>query len=216
MFGLLIADAVTTVASLCIAFAFSWKLALVLLASVPPSGIILFLVTRGLNPAVEAQKQALTEASDFAASSVAAIDIVKVFGGIDQELRQYVGAISRAQKHYHVQARCNSLQMGYLQFWIVALFIIGFWYGVVLVDGGESTGAIITTFYETLLAFQGIAALLPQWLVLAKGMSAGRSLRLLGKELEAGRRGCYSGPGIRPKSCTGEVVVANVSKTRPS
>lgn len=162
-----------SIASLIVAFYYSWKLTLVLLATVPVSAFILSLVTRRLEPAIEAQKRDLEVASKLADASIKGIDLVKVFNGFDYDLKHYRQAVVKAGNQYLIQARCNAIQMGYVGFWVIALFVAGFWYGVVLVDQGLSPGDILTTFYATLSAFQGIESLLPNWLVLSKGVSAG-------------------------------------------
>ncbi|KAF5983553.1 ABC transporter [Fusarium bulbicola] len=161
--GLLVGDIITSIASLGIALYYSWKLTLVLLATLPISAIVLSLATKRLEPAIQAQKRELAVASKFAVASITAIDLVKVFNGYDQEVWQYYPAAKAAAKHYLIQAQCNALQMGYVAFWVVAMFVVGFWYGVVLVNNdGLAAGSVLTTFYATLAAFQGIEALMPQ------------------------------------------------------
>lgn len=151
-------------------------------------------------------------ASKFAVASVTAIDLVKVFNGYDQEVFQYYPAAKAAAKQYLIQAQCNALQMGYVAFWVVSMFVVGFWYGVVLVNNdGLAAGSVLTTFYATLAAFQGIEALMPQWLVLAKGMSASGFLSSITRNV---RNGKFLKPitgTIQPLSCSGDIELKNVS-----
>ncbi|KAF7543873.1 hypothetical protein G7Z17_g10391 [Cylindrodendrum hubeiense] len=171
--GLLVCDVITSFASLGIAFYYSWKLTLVLLAILPISVVVLSLATRRLEPAIQTQRRYLAIASKHAVASITAIDLVKVFNGCDQEVWQYRAAVMAAANPYLVQAQCNSTQMGYISFSGIAMFVVGFWYGVILVNGGLAPGHVLATFYATLASFQAIEALMPQWLVIAKGMSAG-------------------------------------------
>lgn len=204
--GLLVADCIVSLASLAIAFYYSWKLTLVLLATLPISVVVMSLATRRLDPAIQAQKRDLETASKFATSSIKAIEIVKVFNGFDRELWQYYEAIKLAGKQYLIQAQCNCLQMGYVAFWVVGMFVAGFWYGTVLVDGGLKPGHVMTTFFATLSAFQGIEALLPHWLVLSKGMSAGSFLSsILNKHDEETASG-----QANPSACVGNVDLVDV------
>ncbi|KAL6701467.1 ABC-transporter [Trichoderma pleuroticola] len=213
--GLLVADSILSIASLAIAFSHSWKLTLILLATLPVSIIALSLATRRLDPAIQAQKRDLETASKFATSSIKAIAIVKVFNGYDGELWQYYEAVKSAGRRYLIQAQCNCLQMSYVAFWIVSMFIAGFWYGTVLVDGGLTPGQVMTTFFSVLSAFQGIEALLPHWLVLSKGMSAGSFLlSILNKKDETTVD--EDGNRAQPATCVGNVDLVDVTFAYPS
>ncbi|KAF4336127.1 STE6-`Full-size` ABC transporter responsible for export of the `a` factor mating pheromon [Fusarium beomiforme] len=215
--GLLVGDIITSIASLGIALYYSWKLTLVLLATLPISAIVLSLATSRLEPAIQAQKRELAVASKFAVASIAAIDLVKVFNGYDQEVWQYYPAAQAAAKQYLIQAQCNALQMGYVAFWVVAMFVVGFWYGVVLVNNdGLAAGSVLTTFYATLAAFQGIEALMPQWLVLAKGMSAGSFLSSITRNVRNGETVKSMTGALRPPSCSGDIELKDVSFAYPS
>ncbi|PFH62328.1 hypothetical protein XA68_14055 [Ophiocordyceps unilateralis] len=211
--GFLVCDMLVSCASLTVAMFYSWKLTLVLLATLPPSIMALSLATRQLDSAIQSQKACLERATKLARASLAAIDVVKVFNGSNRELRQYRDALGLARAHYLVQARCNSVQMGYIAFWVVSLFIIGFWYGVVLVRDGLSPGHVVTTFYSTLAAFQAAEALGSNWLILSKGVAAGSFLSGIvqdEKPVEAdGRR-------FRLEHCVGDVQFTDVSFAYPS
>lgn len=173
MLGFVICDAVTSCASIGIAFYYSWKLALVLLSTLPVSFIILCFVTRNSDSELWSQKQYLQRASTYAVAAINGIDLVAAFGGHDKELSKYGSTLKLAAHHFAVQARCNSIQMGYIAFWSISIFILGFWYGLVLVGQGVPPGHIVTTFYAILTAFQGVEAFASHWLVLTKGKAAG-------------------------------------------
>lgn len=168
------------------------------------------LATRRLDPAIQGQKLHQETASKYATSSIKAIEIVKIFNGGDHELRQYYEAVKLASKQYLIQAKCNCFQMGYVAFWVIGMFVAAFWYGTVLVDQGLSPGHVITTFFATLSAFQGIEALLPHWLVLAKGMSAGSFLSSLANKRDDETANAQSGQ-TRPAACAGNVDLVDVS-----
>ncbi|KAL6876885.1 ABC-transporter [Trichoderma novae-zelandiae] len=213
--GLLVTDLIVSFASLAIALSYSWKLTLVLIASLPISIVIMSLATRRLDPAIQAQKHHQETASKFATSSIKAIEIVKVFNGFDRELWQYCEATKLAGKQYLVQAQCNCFQMGYVAFWVIGMFVAAFWYGTILVDQGLSPGHVITTFFATLSAFQGIEALLPHWLVLSKGMSAGSFLSSISNKRDDGTANTESGRS-QPEACIGKVDLVDVTFAYPS
>ncbi|KND93820.1 Alpha-factor-transporting ATPase [Tolypocladium ophioglossoides CBS 100239] len=218
VFGFLVCDAATSLASLIIALYYSWKMTLVLLATLPVSIIALSLATRRLEPAIQMQKSYLETTSKLTTASITAIDLVKVFNGLDNELQQYFHAVKLAARHYLVQAQCNSIQMGYIAFWVISMFVVGFWYGIVLVRNGLPPGHVLTTFFATLAAFQGIEALVPHWLVLSKGMFAGSFLSSIARSEPLGSQ--TSGSGIHGSTplehCVGDVQLTNVSFAYPS
>ncbi len=208
--GLLVADTLTALASLGIAFHYSWKLTLVLLSTLPVSAIVLTLANKRLDPAIQSQRRDLATSSKYVTAAISAIDMVKVFNGYEHESHQYFGAIQEAAKHYMVQAQCISVQMGYVAFWVVGIFVVGFWYGLVLVDDGISAGSILTTFYSTLACFQGIEALMPHWLVIVKGMSAGAFLTALTTSSDGLKKTRRMGCTVRPTCCFGNIKLSNV------
>ncbi|KYK57659.1 hypothetical protein DCS_04671 [Drechmeria coniospora] len=214
VFGFLVCDMATACASLAIAFYYSWKLTLVLLSTLPVSFIILALATRQLEPAIQAQRIYLATASKLATASINAIDIVKVFDGLGHDMRQYSIALQLAARRYLVQARCNSVQIGYVGFWVVFMFVVGFWYGIVLVNDGLPPGHVVTTFYSALAAFQGIEALVPNWLVLSKGKAAGASLSIMTSDSSQPSLEQYD--SIWLENCVGHVKLMDVSFTYPS
>ncbi|EEY17864.1 multidrug resistance protein [Verticillium alfalfae VaMs.102] len=211
--GFLISDIVVSVACLIVSFYMSWKLTLVLLATVPISIVALTLATRRLQSAIQLQKAHLSQATKYANSSITGIDLVKIYNGFDTEVWHYLNSINASMKQYLVQAHCNAVQMGYAKFWVVSLFAVGFWYGIVLVQEGASPAQILTTFYATLTALQGIENLMPQWLVLAKGMAAGQSLRQTGAYVNRGKKRVGT---HKPSCCIGDIEVNDVSFAYPS
>jgi len=202
---------VASLASLGIALYYSWKLTLVILATFPFIGLILFLVSKGLAPAIESQKRELSKASKYANTAVTAIDTVKVFNGQDQEIWQYFSTIKEVTIHYLLQARANALQFGIIKFLTTGLFVQGFWFGIYLVNNGLDPGDVLTTFYACLSAMQAIEVILPQWLVLAKGMSAGETLKSIMIQMQHDRRVTKGSDATTPKSCPGDVEINNVS-----
>lgn len=135
---------------------------------------------------------------------------MKVFNGQDQEVWQYASAVKKAARSYMVQAFANSLQMGITRFMTTGIFVVGFWYGIVLVRHGLGPGSVLTTFYSCLMATEAAEALLPQWLVLSKGMSAGETLRYLLLQMKTDWRVSKIKGVIKPTICHGDVEVSNV------
>lgn len=93
---------------------------------------------------------------------------------------------------------------------MVGIFVQGFWFGLYLVDHGMIPGHVLTTFYACLAAVQSIETVLPQWLVLAKGISAGRHLNSIMTQMEHSRHVNYLA-GLKPMASPGDIEVKEVS-----
>ncbi|KAF9876977.1 ABC a-pheromone efflux pump [Colletotrichum karsti] len=206
VFGFLVVDVIASIASLVVAFVLSWQLALVLISTVPLSIVVFYLANRGLGLAINNQKQHLTQASKHANASVTGIDLVKIYDGFNQEVWQYHNTIKAAEKQYLIQSRCNAVQISYMQCWISALFVAGFWFGLWLVTRGANAAQILTTFYAILTALQGLSNAIPQWLVLVRGMSAGQCLKMSSNP--GGKRPSEERLGFAPRRCMGDVSFA--------
>ena len=196
-----------------VAFVFSYKLTLVMLATGVPSALVLWAIGRLVDPAIDAQRRELAQAAKHVTAATTAIDLVKVYNGEDHEAFQVMAAIRRSARHYSRQVLCNCAQMGYIKLWMIMLFVLGFYFAVVLVGRGELTpGNALTTFYAVLIAFQSLGTVGPQWLVLAKGMAAGQFLEGLVKE-EAASADEATG-WRKPSRCAGDIRMSNVSGGR--
>lgn len=222
LLGYIVSDAFVCVACLAVAFAKSWALTLVLLATVPVSVIILQVLGRGLKPAAERQRHSLNNAAQHASAALQGIDLVKVYGGYDTELWQYVSAIRLAAHHYARQALSSSAQMGYIKVWMINLFVVGFWFGLTLVTRGSTTpGNVLTAFYAVLIAFQSLESLGTQWVTVLKGTLAGKALEEMIGDTEGDGSspapGCGGGGGgLRPTLPPRDIVLDNVSFAYPS
>lgn len=209
--GFLLFEFIGAVSALGTAFYFSWRLTLVVIAVFPVAVMVLFLASTGIGPAIEAQKRELGKASKAANTSILAIDTVKVFNGQSEELWQYRVAIKKAATHYLVQARANAIQFGVTKLIMVGIFVQGFWYGIYLCTKGANPGDIVTAFYASLNAIQSIEVLIPQWLVLKRGMSAGKAFRSIRDQLGGQHKRPIEFELLKPFSCEGDVDVKSVS-----
>lgn len=213
--GFLISDFFVAIGCLIVAFYNSWQLTLVLMATIPVSVLVLHFISRGLEAAIDSQKKKLAQASKVIVAAVTAVDLVKVYNGFDHEVWQYLRLARGSMQHYIRQARRNALQMGFLKLWMVNLFVVGFWFSGYLVSKSMTTpGTALTTFYSTLTALQSITSVAPQWLVLAKGRSAGHQLQRI--KLARPQGSCQSQGPHRPQSCAGEIELHDVSFAYPS
>ncbi|OAA58370.1 ABC a-pheromone efflux pump [Niveomyces insectorum RCEF 264] len=217
LLGYVVRDLFVSIACLIVAFTKSWEVTLGLLASLPVSLVILRVLGRGLKPSSEGQRVMLNQAAKHATASLVAIDLVKVFDGYDTELRQYMNDLRGATHHYTKQALCASAQMAYVKFWMINLFLIGFWLGVTLVSKGKANaGNVLTAFYAVLVAFQATESLGTQWVTVLKGTVAGEALEVMLEASEVQQPLAVPNCKLRPAKPPSDVLFDNVSFAYPS
>ncbi|KAG9247907.1 P-loop containing nucleoside triphosphate hydrolase protein [Calycina marina] len=214
--GLVIYQFIATTASLGVALYFSWNLSLVIIAIFPIAVVVLWLVSRGITPAIEAQKRELGKATNYANTAITAIDTVKAFNAQDQELWKYLSSTKKMTIYYLKQARANAMQFGLVKFLAVSIFVQGFWYGLYLVDKGLSPASVITTFYSCITAVQAIEVMLPQILVLTRGMSAGATLKNIMQQIQHGAKAMDMGGTLQPETCQGDIEVKDIAFAYPT
>ena len=215
--GFAVQYTVTTIAALGLALYYAWDLALVTLAMVPVSALVLGWVSAQMQPVIKAQMDELTSASKLANNSISSIDTVKFFNGQDFEIWQYARVIRRAANFYLAQARVNAFQIGLVRFVTSIMFVQGFWYGSHLITTGrKNPGQILTAFWACLMATQTIEQILPQILVLEKGRASAATLKAMLTQMEKGRMTTRMKGGTTPEYCEGDVEVRNVSKVKSS
>lgn len=209
--GFLALETSAILASIGTALFFSWKLALVIFATFPIAAGILSLASRGVGPAIERQKRELSRASKYASTAISSINTVKAFNGEDQEIWQYFLTAKAITRYYMIQARSNALQFGIIKFSALVLYVSGFWFGLYLVMHGLTVGHVLTTFVSCGYAMQAVEMVLPQFLVLAKGISAGEALKLIMAEMQYGRNTKNTDGELRPQTSPSDIEVNDVS-----
>jgi len=171
---------VTTVASLGVAFYYSWSLTLVTLATAPVSALIIAFISSKSQPLWQKQIEAMEQASRIAIGALTAIETVKLLNGQQIELRKYIEPLRVAAKHYLDAVKISSLQSGFVIFFTYTVFVQGFWYGNHLVGTGKATtGTVVTTFFSALTGTQALQGILPQFIYMEKGRASARALKAL-------------------------------------
>ena len=217
-FGFTLNYMVQAITSLGVALYFSWKMALVVLASLPLTALVLAIISRSLSCYVTGQAAAMSKAIHVANVAFTNIFSVKCFDTKDQERRKYTTMIRSAAKLYYQQARVNAMQIGFVRFATTTMFVQGFWYGGYLVNtGSANAGDVITTFWSCLMTTKALEDILPHILVLEKGKAAGAGLRSILDSVDRGDYvpGRFEG-GSFPEFCDGDVEVLNVRFAYPS
>ncbi|KAH6672406.1 ABC transporter-like protein [Halenospora varia] len=214
--GFFITELSGSIVALGVALFYSWKLTLVLFATIPVAAVLLTWISSKIGPAIEQQKIELMRASKVVNTSFSAINVVKAFNGQEQEVWQYHTIIKRVAEKYLVQARANAFQVGITRFMMIGIFVQGFWYGLYLVQRGLDSGRVVTTFYACLFAMQAIVILLPHWMVIKKGMSAGETLKTIMVRMQSEHKSTTMTGTLRPDICEGDIEIKEVAFSYPS
>ena len=210
--GFTVQYTVTTVAALGLALYYAWDLALVTLGTIPFAALVLGKISARMQPTIKEHIEELTKASKLANNSISSIDTVKCYNGQDFEIWQYASAVKRAAKSYLQQAQSNAVQIGFVRFTTLSMFVQGFWYGTHLVNTGKKTpGDVLTAFWACLMATQTVEQILPQMIVLEKGRAAGATLWAVLTQMESGRKIVKMVGRTTPVYCEGDIQVRDVS-----
>ncbi|PNS14271.1 Alpha-factor-transporting ATPase [Sphaceloma murrayae] len=161
-----------------LAMFYSWKLTLVIMASIPIVIAFTIFTNRPVTLRGEMQQLKKTEALKAISNALNAIDIVKCANAQIFEREQYIEKIKEVACWFFKTVNINASQQGFVQFMASALFVQAFYYGGVLVRSGEKTpGDIVTTFLSALGVFTSLNSINSQMLVLELGRIAGRRMR---------------------------------------
>lgn len=208
--GFAVQSTVTAFSALGLAMYTAWDLALVTIATIPVSAVVLAWISAKMQPSIDAQAEELSAASKLANNALQAIDAIKCFNGQDFETWQYAKAIRKAANKYLIQAKANALQIGFVRFVTLSMFVQGFWYGSHLViTGKKDPGQVLTAFWSCLMALQAVEQILPQMIVLEKGRAAGATLEAILTQMGKRRRVAMTG-SLAPQFCEGDIEVRDV------
>ncbi|CAI6336087.1 unnamed protein product [Periconia digitata] len=206
-----------TIASLAVALYSSWNLTLVVICSVPIVYIILSFLSIALGKRAHEQGEMLRHALGIVTDTISHIEAVKYFNGEHSQLQKYVNAISRSGRAYKKLANLRSMQLGFTQFFVLSIFVQGFWYGSSLVmKGNKNPGQVLTTFWAALMTVHSVTAFLPQFIVLQKGKVAGARLKAMVARMSKDDFGTETTGDIRPQHTLGNIEFRRVSFSYPT
>jgi len=141
-----------TVAGLAIAFVYSWKLALIILACTPLLGsstVVMFKIT-----AVYTEKElnAYAKAGNIAEEVISSMRTVAAFGGQFKEIERYQKNLNAARTVGIRKSALFGLALGSLMLIMFGMYGLAFWYGSTLMFSGELVvGDLLTAFFNALI-----------------------------------------------------------------
>ncbi|KAL7422237.1 ATP-dependent permease [Cryptotrichosporon argae] len=202
-------------------------LAVVTLSSVPIIMVINIAAQVFGEPRYRVERRAFAEASTNVERATAAIATVKAHNAQAAEHARFARPIARARASLVRQAHMWAWVVGLSDFFLLAIFVVGFWYGAKVVnDGKTDVGNVMTVFWACLLASSFLQTAVPQLTVLSKGKTSLASLLTIVATPEPAvsspRSPTFRNSAgdslrkIRPQRCHGEFTLRNVMFSYPS
>ncbi|XP_014557496.1 hypothetical protein COCVIDRAFT_96814 [Bipolaris victoriae FI3] len=208
---------VQSLAALGVAFYSSWKLALVVMSSIPFLYLFLTLVANRQLIRTREQSEMLQATIKYMTTAISNIEAVKSLNGERYELQIFEKTAGLAARLYRRVANFRSMQIGIMQFFTISIFVQGFWYGKYLVGNGDGGAAdILTTFWSVLMATSSLASVMPQLVVLTKGREAGANLAMLMEHKPTSHQELELQGHIKPARCPGTIEFRKVGFSYPS
>ncbi len=175
--GLSVQSFCTFLSCLLLALIKSWSLALVTLSAVPLVVIVSIVTNLLVNPLYTVERRALAEAATDIERTTNMIGTVKAFNAQRIEIDRFNTAVQRAKKSMTTQSLVWGISNGLSNFVLMAMFVLGFWYGGKLIRAGKANVAdVMTVFWACLLASSNLEQLIPQLVYIQKGKTSMASL----------------------------------------
>lgn len=195
-----------TILSLSVAFFYSWKLTLVLLAVFPLIALALSLLVKGLQRAVDDQNKEMANAAKQVANATNNVTLLKCLNGLPKEIRRYELTLQSILQHYRRQAKKAARQIAFMRLAGIALVVIALSFGTYLIhDAGANPGTVLSTFWCCGTASRGFNEILAQSMVLEKGRASAQALKSLICFVQSGKK-----LGQESHTCTPQTLVGNI------
>ncbi|BEI86575.1 hypothetical protein CcaverHIS002_0608620 [Cutaneotrichosporon cavernicola] len=163
-------------------------LAIVTLSSLPFLAALNALTERSANKSQTTERRAFAEAATTAERTAAAIATVKAHNAQSAEVARFNTLVVKAKGQLVRQALVWAQCMGLNDFLVMLMFIVGFWYGAILVNKGKATVAdVMTVFFSCLLGAAALQTAPPQLMIVNKGKASLASLLTVIQEVDEER-----------------------------
>ena len=149
------------------AFAYGWKLCLVLLAALPIISLTSFVLDKVQASTFRTELKASSELGGIAEEVLSSIRTVFVFDGKTKEMERFQESVIPAQKAGIKRGLANAVANGLVRALTYFSYALGFWYGTLLVtescreNNGYTAGSIINIMFNITYASAKIGQALP-------------------------------------------------------
>lgn len=169
----------------CIILAFyrNWRLAFVVLATIPAVVFVVGLTERFSGPLANRNRATTADCTSRVNRIISAIATVKAFNAEEYEQKAFKH-LSHADWAAYIRLHFVwGVRGGLTQFLLMAMFVQGFWYGAHLIQTGQSTPASVNTaFWACLLGSSYLQTCIPTLVTLEKAKVAMAGLLQLARD----------------------------------
>ena len=152
-------------------------LSLVILSTIPLVVLTQIVAQVLVGPQYAGERRAFAEASTNVERATAAITTVKAHNAQSQEESRFQKLIQRGQDRVSAMAAIWGFTGGISDFLLLSMFVVGFWYGAVVVRTGKaSPGDVMTVFWACLLASSYLQLIVPNLTAVTKGKTSMASM----------------------------------------
>ena len=152
-FGLFVHNTGALLGCTVVGLVMGWKLALVTLTMMPVNIFLTYLMFEVSMKRFNAEASAYVKAGAIAQEVLQSIRTVTAFGKQDEELERYASNLNDARKVATKSGLLSGFIMGLCMFFLMAMYALGFSYGVYLIhvgDPGYTIGVCLTVVFAIL------------------------------------------------------------------
>jgi ABC-type multidrug transport system fused ATPase/permease subunit len=217
--SILLQNAAQMLGGIIVAFIFSWKLTLVLLAISPLIAVAAVIQAKLMAKAAVKNSIAFQNANSLALEVIGGFRIVASFVWEDHAEALFLHYLNSSKKDRIKALQLASIGSGFSLFCIFAVYALGFWYGAQLVadtpaNGGILLGDMLIVFFSVVLTAAAFGQVMNVFPELAKGRVALYNLmKVIDRTSEIDLN---AETGISNVKLRGEVEFENVSFAFPS
>lgn len=213
--GVLLQNIVTMVGALAIAFAASWSMCLVVLATLPILAVANVFQTKFMMGFSSEADTLYNEANQTAAEAMGSIRTIAAFSMQDQICDLYNHGMVGPEKQVRKSSNLAGTGFGFSQCVMFAVYALAFWFGAQEVSKGRMTfDDMLKAFFSILLAAFGLAQAQMAFPDMSK---SGAAVQRVFKVIDAKPLIDSSSPaGEKPDKVVGDIELKNVTFSYPS
>ncbi|BGP41853.1 ATP-dependent permease [Rhodotorula kratochvilovae] len=181
--GLVLQYSSATLFCLILAFYRDWRVAFVVLATIPVVTFAVAFTERYAGPLANENRDTTSRLASRVDRIIGAMPTVKAFNAEDYELKGFK-VISKNDFTAYIKLHFVwGVRSGITSFLLMAMFVQGFWYGAHLIRTGQSTAAAVNTcFWACMLGSSYLQTAIPLLVTIEKGKIAMAGLLALARD----------------------------------
>ncbi|KAK9453463.1 P-loop containing nucleoside triphosphate hydrolase protein [Dipodascopsis uninucleata] len=200
--------------SFVLALYYSWQLTLIILITIPILMVIGITTSKPINVSIAKEKDVSVSTAKVVDWAISNIQTVKLFNGQTTETRKFKALSKASSRLMQRLAFFYATQQSLCKFFVLVMFIQGFWYGSHLVRQGKITsGHVMTVFWSCNILSHSVQHLAPQFISLAKAKLAAESLSSIINDSQTRKRPT---DGLTKEDIRGVIEFKDVSFAYPT